>query len=184
MVGMERPHDPIPPAEMRRIIAAEELMMLIVMRDATERRRRPAPSPAMLVAGMADNAGDLIIDLVCEEHRGSGGYQEMRNQPIGLQEKIVDQAIAVVGPDHRRDRQVVPPMYPPIKKPGMNQSVEPIEPGIEQYERRSGREHRPANAGQRPQSPAKSVVAPITGAEHRGDDRERNNALPEVPLDL
>src|SRR5205823_8405163 len=121
MVGMERPHDPIPPAEMRRIIAAEELMMLIVMRDANERRRRPAPSTAMLVAGMADDAGDLIIDLVCEEHRGGDRYQEMGHQPIGLQKKIVDQAIAVVGPDHWRDRQMVPPMHPPIKKPGVDQ---------------------------------------------------------------
>src|SRR5438309_8954439 len=117
MVGMQRSHDPIPPAEMRRVIAAEELMMLIVMRDADERRWRPAPPTAMLVAGMADDAGDLIIDLVCEEHRGSDGYQEMGDQPIGLQEEIVDQAIAVVGPDHGRDCQMVPSMHPPIKKP-------------------------------------------------------------------
>jgi hypothetical protein len=82
MVGMERSHHPIPPAEMRRVIAAEELMMLIVVSDADERRWRPAPSTAMLVAGMADDAGDLIIDLVCEEHRGRDGYQEMGDQPI------------------------------------------------------------------------------------------------------
>src|ERR1700738_2526305 len=125
MGGMERSHHPIPPAEMRGVIAAEELMMLIVMSDADERRRRPAPSAAMLVAGMADDAGDLIIDLVCEQHRGSDGYQQMGDQPIGLQEKIVDQAIAVVGPDHRRDRQMVPPMHPPIKKPRVNESVQP-----------------------------------------------------------
>ena len=184
MVGMERSHHPIPPAEMRRVIAAEELMMLIVMSDADERRWRPAPSTAMLVAGMADDAGDLIIDLVCEEHRGGDGYQEMGDQPIGLQEKIVDQAIAVVGPDHRRDRQMVPPMHPPIKKPGVNQPVQPIEPGVEQYERGDGREHRPADAGQRPQSPAKSGVAPMTGAEHSSNDRQRNNALPKVALDM
>jgi len=87
---------------MRGVIAAEELMMLIMVSDADERRRRPAPSAAMLVAGMADDAGDLIIDLVCEEHRGGDRYQQMGDQPIGLQENIVDQPIAVVGPDHRR----------------------------------------------------------------------------------
>src|ERR1700745_2310179 len=119
MVGMERSHHPIPPAEMRRVIAAEELMMLVVMRDARERRRRPTPSTAMLVAGVADDAGDLIIDLVCEEHRGCDGYQEMGDQPIGLQEQIVDQTIAVVGPDHRRDCQMVPSMHAPIKNPGV-----------------------------------------------------------------
>src|SRR4051794_40878643 len=102
MVGMERSHHPIPPTEMRRIITAEELMMLVMMCDADERRRRPAEPTAMLIAGMADDAGDLIIDLVCEEHRGGDRYQEMRDQPIGLQEQIVDQTIAVVGPDHRR----------------------------------------------------------------------------------
>src|ERR1700730_925577 len=123
MVGMERSHHLIPPAEMRRIVAAEELMMLIVMSDADERRWRPAPSAAMLVAGMADDAGDLIIDLVSEQHRGGDGYQQMGDQPIGLQEKIVDQPIAVVGPDHRRDRQMVPPMHAPVKEPRMNQSV-------------------------------------------------------------
>lgn len=37
MVGMERSHHPIPPAEMGGVIAAEELMMLIVMSDADER---------------------------------------------------------------------------------------------------------------------------------------------------
>jgi hypothetical protein len=41
-----------------------------------------------------------------------------------------------------------------------------------------------ADAGQRPQSPAKSVVASVTGAEHPSDDRQRNNALPKVALDL
>src|SRR5947209_15565817 len=161
MVGMERSHHPIPPAEMRRIIAAEELVMLVVMSDADERRWRPAPSTAMLIAGMADDARDLIIDLVCEQQRGSDGYQEVGDQPIGLQEEIVDQAIAVVGPDHRRDCQMVPSMHPPIKESGVNQPVEPIEPGVEQYERGNDREHRPADAGQGPQSPAKRDVAPI-----------------------
>ena len=55
----------------------------------------------MLVAGMADGAGDLIIDLVCEEHRGGDRYQEMGDQPIGLQEKIVD---AGPFPDDTRGR--------------------------------------------------------------------------------
>src|SRR3984893_5396324 len=127
MIGMQRSHHPIPPAEMRRVIAAEELMMLVVVSNSHERRRRPAPSTAMLIAGMADDAGDLIIDLMCEEHRGGDRYQEMGDQPIGLQKKVVDQAIAVVRPDHRRDRQMVPPMHAPVKKPGVNQSVQPIE---------------------------------------------------------
>ena len=184
MVGMERSHHPIPPAEMRRVIAAEELMMLIVMRDADERRWRPAPPTAMLIAGMADDAGDLIIDLVCEQHRGGDGYQEMGDQPIRLQEKIVDQAIAVVGPDYWRNRQMVPPMHAPIEKPRVNEAMQPIEPGVEQQQRGADREHRPADAGQRPQSPAKSGIAPITGAEHCSNDRQRNNALPEVALDM
>jgi len=77
MVGMERSHHPIPPAEMRGIIAAEELMMLIVVSDADERRWRPAPCAAMLVAGMADDPSDLIIDLVCEQYRGGDRYQQM-----------------------------------------------------------------------------------------------------------
>src|SRR5260370_40606527 len=111
MVVMERSHHPIPPAEMRGVIAAEELVMLIMVSDADERRWRPAPSAAMLVAGMADDAGDLIIDLVCEEHRGSDRYQEVGDQPIGLHARIVDKPTAVVGPDHRRDCQMVPPMH-------------------------------------------------------------------------
>ena len=146
---------PLGPQEVKE---AEELMMLIVMSDADQRRWRPAESTAMLVAGMADDAGDLIIDLVCEQHRRGDGDQEMGDQPIGLQEKIVDQAIAVVGPDHRCDRQMVPPMHAPIKKPGVNQPVQPIEPGVEQHQRGNGREHCPADAGQRPQSPAESGV--------------------------
>src|SRR3981189_719055 len=118
MVGMERSHHPIPPAEMRGVIAAEELMMLIVMGDADKRRWRPAPSASMLVTGMADHISDLIIDLVREKQRGRHRYQHMGEEPIRLQEKIVDQAIAIVGPDHRRDRQMVPAMDAPIKKPG------------------------------------------------------------------
>src|SRR6516162_11328843 len=128
MVGMERSHHPIPPAEMRGVIAAEELMVLIVMSDADERRWRPAPQTAMLVAGMADDASDLIIDLVREQHRGGDGYQHMRDQPIRLQEKIVDQTIAIVGPHHRRNCEMVPAMHATIKKPGVNQSVQPVEP--------------------------------------------------------
>lgn len=96
MVGMERSHHPIPPAEMRRVIATEELMMLIVMGDADKRRWRPAQSTPMLVAGMTDHAGDLIIELVCEQHRGGDRYQHMGDEPIRLQEKIVDQEVAVV----------------------------------------------------------------------------------------
>ena len=38
MVGMERSHHPIPPAEVRGVIAAEGLMMLIVMNDAAVER--------------------------------------------------------------------------------------------------------------------------------------------------
>ena len=60
MVGMERSHHPIPPAEMRGVIAAEELMMLIVMGDADKRRWRPAPSTTMLVTGMAELTPPLL----------------------------------------------------------------------------------------------------------------------------
>src|SRR5215469_10393576 len=108
----------------------------------------------------------------------------MGDKPIRLQEKIVDQAIAIVGPDHRRDRQMVPPMHAPIKKPSVNQPVQPIEPGVEQYERGDDREHCPADAGQWPQSPAKCAIAPVTGAEHYSDDRQRKNALPKVAPDM
>ncbi len=79
---------------------------------------------------------------------------------------------------------MVPPMHAPIKKPRVNQSMQPIEPGVEQHERGADREHCPADAGQRPQSPAKSGIAPITGAEHHSDDRQRNEALPKVALDI
>jgi len=184
MVGMERSHHPIPPAEMRGVIAAEELMMLIVMGDADERRWRPAPSTTMLVAGMADHASDLIIDFVREQHRGGDRYQHMGEEPIRLQEKIVDQAIAIVGPNHRRDRQMVPAMHAPIKKPGVNQSMQPIEPGVEQHERGDDRDHCPEDARQGPKSPAERRVAPMTAAEHYGDDRQRNKALPTVATDL
>ena len=43
---------------------------------------------------------------------------------------------------------MMPSMHAPIKKPGVNQSVKPIEPSVEQYERGNGREHRPADAVQ------------------------------------
>ena len=37
VIGMERPHDTVPPGEMRGVVATEELMMLIVVGDADER---------------------------------------------------------------------------------------------------------------------------------------------------
>ena len=86
----------------------------------------------MLMAGMAYYAGDLIVDLVRQQHCGSDRDQQMGNKPVGLQEEVVDQPIAVIGPDHRRDRQMMPAMHSPIKEPGVNQAMQPIEPGVEQ----------------------------------------------------
>ena len=85
-----------------------------------------------LMAGMADQAGDLIVDLVRQQHCGSDRDQQMGNKPVRLQEQIVDQPIAVIGPDHRCDRQMVPAMHSPIKETSVNQAMQPIEPGIEQ----------------------------------------------------
>src|ERR1700752_3900446 len=110
---MEGAHHPIPPGEMRRVIAAEELVVLIVMRNADERRGRPAPAPAMLVPRMADYSGDLIVNLVREQRRGGDRDHEMSEEPVGLQKQIVEQSVAVVGPGHRRHRKMVPAMHPP-----------------------------------------------------------------------
>ena len=86
----------------------------------------------MLVAGMADYPGDLIVDLVREQHCRSDRDQQMGNKPVRLQEQVIDQPIAVIGPDHRCDRQMVPAMHTPVEEPGVNQAMQPIEPGIEQ----------------------------------------------------
>ena len=96
MIGVQGSHHSIPQGEVRRVIAAEELMVLVVMGDTNERRRRPAPSTAVLVAGMADYAGNLIIDLVREQYCRGDWYQQVDNEPVRLQEKVVDQPIAVV----------------------------------------------------------------------------------------
>jgi hypothetical protein len=37
VIVMERPHDAVPPGEMRGVVATEELMMLIVVSDPDER---------------------------------------------------------------------------------------------------------------------------------------------------
>lgn len=133
---------------------------------------------------MADHAGDLIVDLVCKQYRWGDRYQHVDNEPIRLQEKIVDQSIAVVGPDHWSDRQMMPPMDTPIKQPGVDQSMEPIKPGVEQRQRGDDRYRCPADARQRPQPPAEFHVGPMTAAEHCGNDRERKCALPQVATDL
>src|SRR3954454_17058083 len=87
VIGMEGSHHSVPPGEVRWVVAAEELMMLVVMGDAHERGRGPAPSAGVLVAGMADHAGDLIVDLVREQYGRGYRYQHMNNEPIRLQEK-------------------------------------------------------------------------------------------------
>ena len=89
---------------MRRVVAPEIAVVLVVMRDADQRRGGPAPDAAVLPARMSDDAGDLVVDFMREQRRGRGRHQEMRDQPIGLQEQIVDQPVAVVRPDDRRDR--------------------------------------------------------------------------------
>lgn len=37
VIGMEGPHDAVPPGEVRGVVATEELVMLIVVRDADKR---------------------------------------------------------------------------------------------------------------------------------------------------
>src|SRR5215469_11783460 len=98
---MEGAHHPVPPGEMRRVIAAEELVVLIVVRNADERRGRPTPAPDMLEPGMADYPGDLIADLVREEHCGGDRDQQVTDESVGLQKQVVDQPVAVIGPGNR-----------------------------------------------------------------------------------
>lgn len=64
VVWVEGTHHPVPPGEVRRVIAAEKLMVLIVVGDADEWRGRQGQPAAMLVPGMTDDPGDLVVDLM------------------------------------------------------------------------------------------------------------------------
>ena len=74
VIGMEGSHHSVPQGEVRRVIAAEELMVLIMMGDAHERGRGPTESTSVLIAGMADYAGNLVVDLVREQYRRGDRY--------------------------------------------------------------------------------------------------------------
>ena len=130
---------------MRRVVAPEIAVVLVVMGDADQRRGRPAPDAAVLPAGMPGHAGDLVVDLVREQHRGRRRHQEMRDQPIGLQEQIIDQPVAVVRPDHRRHRHMVPAVHAAIQASRVDQPVKPVEPRIEHDERQHERQRRPGD---------------------------------------
>ena len=184
VIGVERAHYAVPPRKMRRVVAPEIAVVLVVMRDADQRGRGTAPDAAVLPARMPDHAGDLVVDLVREQHRGRRRHQEMRDQPIGLQEQIVDETVAVVRPDHRGDRHMVPAVHAAIQAPRMDQPVKPVEPRIEHDERQHERKPRPGNPVERPNPPAELGIEPMPGAEHRGDRGKRDEALGAVAADL
>src|SRR5229473_1224682 len=100
--------------------------MKIVVRYAGQRRGRREEHAAMLVAGVTDGAGNLIIDLVDQQHDGADRQEEMGNEPVGLEKAIVEQRVAVVRPYDRRRRHVVPTMDLLIKALVMDEAMQPV----------------------------------------------------------
>jgi len=110
---------------MRRVVAQEEAMVLIVVRRADDGRRRLAEQAAMLPAGMPDDARDLVVDLVREQHHRGDRQEEMSEEPIGLNEAIVEEGVAVVRPHGRRAAEMMPAMDRAIERLPVQQAVEP-----------------------------------------------------------
>src|SRR6266700_3286243 len=50
VVGVQGAHQPVPQREVRRVVAPEEAVVLVVMGDADQGRGRSAPQPAVLVS--------------------------------------------------------------------------------------------------------------------------------------
>ena len=120
-------------------------MVLIVIRGGDDRRRRLTQSATMLEAGMADHTRDLVVDLMCEQQRRGDRDQKVREEPVGLQETIIEEGVAVIGPDGRRGAEVVPAVHAAEERLPVDEAVEPVEPGIEDYHRGGERRHRVKN---------------------------------------
>jgi hypothetical protein len=64
-----------------------------------------------------------------------GARLERGTNQYDCRKRLLTSRSLLFGPDYWSDRQMMPPMDTPIKQPGVDQSMEPTEPGIEQHER-------------------------------------------------
>src|SRR5260221_1327933 len=133
---VERAHQPVPDGKMRAVSAQEVAVVKIVVGYAGQRRRRREEHAAMLVAGVTDGAGNLIVDLVDQQHDGADRQEEMGNQPVGLEKAIIEERVAVVRPYDRRGGHVVPTMDTLIKGFVMDEAMQPVEPCVVERHRR------------------------------------------------